>query len=205
MIGYKTIEEFTLEECIAFLKRTDINEEERKCAENRMEYLTHMPPPPPPPPEKTIIERFPEFEFTPSSVIGGNRSRTKLYFFAITIVGVIFSYFGIVYFDSSDFSFILLTFGFTFLVAGFLNLIKHKPLVDVADYVPKNRKNGIRGKHMIIVKNQKFGVIGTNYNSVEVPAKYDKLSWKSQRKSDVLNAEKDGHSFLIDIYGNELN
>lgn len=205
MLGFKTIEEFTLEECIAFLERTDISEEDRQCAEKRKEYLMHMPPPSPPPPEKTIIERFPEFEFTPSSVLGGNRSRTKLYFFAITVVGLIFSYFGIVYFDFSDFTLILLTIGLTFLVVGFLNLIKHKPLVDVADYVPKNRKIGIRGKHMIIVKDQKFGVIEKDYNSVEVPAQYDKLSWKSKRESDILIAEKDGHSFLIDIHGNELN
>ena len=201
MLGYKTIEEFTLEECETFLGRTDISEENRQCAQKRKEYLMHMPPPPPPPPEKTIIERFPEFDFSPTE----RESVGKWFYFAEMVVGLILSCFGIVYFVSSDFSGIMIILGGPLLIGGFLNFIKHKPIASVADYVPKNRKIGIRRKHMIIVKDKKFGVIEKDYNSVEVPAQYDKLSWKSKRESDILIAEKDGHSFLIDIHGNELN
>ena len=48
MLGFKTIEEFTLEECIAFLERTDISEEDRQSAEARKQYLLNLPPLPEP-------------------------------------------------------------------------------------------------------------------------------------------------------------
>lgn len=91
MLGIKTIEEFTLEECEAFLKREDISKDERQGAEKRKNWLlSHMPPPPPPQPEprkKTIMEEFPEYDFRPTSLLVGKAIKDKGYAKMPIIIG----------------------------------------------------------------------------------------------------------------------
>ena len=54
MHGFKTIEEFTLEECEAFLKRNDISGEDRRQVECRKRQLLAT--------EKTSKPNFPKFD-----------------------------------------------------------------------------------------------------------------------------------------------
>lgn len=79
MIGYKTIEEFTLKECDAYLKRTDISEEDRQRTAQRKAYLSSLKPElvseletnnesETNVPQKTIMELFPKYKFMPTSL-----------------------------------------------------------------------------------------------------------------------------------------
>lgn len=87
MIGFKTIEEFTLAECNAYLVRTDISEADRQRALNQRNYLIGQMPPTPktptlsqtPPQPKTIIEMFPEYGFKPTSLLPGPATKGKSY------------------------------------------------------------------------------------------------------------------------------
>jgi len=68
MIGFKTIEEFTLAECEAYLQRNDISEQDRQRAEKRKEELLRLISEQP---QKSILEEFPEYGFKPTSLMPG--------------------------------------------------------------------------------------------------------------------------------------
>ena len=92
--------------------------------------------------------------------------------------------------------------GLLFLLPMGYSARKTQSIKVVADYI-STRKNGRQKMHVIFVKDRKFGVLNANFNNVVVPPKYDKLSWTTNK--DMLMAEKDGESFLIDIYGVRLD
>lgn len=115
MIGFKIIEEFTLEDCESFLNRKDISQEERQQAERRRNYLQYLqdrnaedlyddvvpesgsrPVSRP----KTIMEEFPEYGFVPTTILGGKKKMSVVLLLIggiVTIVGVVLLCFGIRY------------------------------------------------------------------------------------------------------------
>lgn len=100
------------------------------------------------------------------------------------------------------FGFLLSIFGILLLIMGFVGRAKHRSLKKFADYLSGKRGVGRQKKMRIFVKNRKFGVLRKGLYKVFAPAEYDKLSWRGK---NILDAEKDGRHFVIDVYGNELN
>ena len=92
--------------------------------------------------------------------------------------------------------------GIVLLIMGFVGRVKRRSLKKFVDYLSGKRGAGKQKKMRIFVKNRKFGVLRKGLYKVFVPAEYDKLSWRGKK---ILDAEKDGRHFIIDIYGNELN
>lgn len=75
----------------------------------------------------------------------------------------------------------------------------YKKLVKEADYISGER--GLRGL-CIFVKDERFGVIKLWDCTVFVPPVYDYMEWETPDK--LLRVMKDGRTFLIDIYNNEV-
>lgn len=75
--------------------------------------------------------------------------------------------------------------------------IRSQKYIQEADYVEKTWRFS---KYIFFVKDRKFGL----FDKVEIviPAEYDRLSWKE--KGRILVAERNGETFLIDIFGNRL-
>lgn len=200
MLGYKTIEdieEFTLAECEAFLKRNDISEEDRQRAEKRRDFLIAPPKPSvhhdtPNIPVENIMDRFSEYKFVPSSLAPMQRKDPARHL-------RISAWFGLI----------------AYIVPGIICFVfssqakkKGNVLTDIADYISTS-KTGVKkgygifiGNYAIFAKNNKMGMVN-GINQIIIPAEYDKLSWSEHK--DVLRAELDGRSFLIDIHGNVLN
>lgn len=221
MHGFKTIEEFTLEECEAFLKRNDISDEDRRRVEKRKDWLlahpseTQLKPEPPQRP-KTIAEEFPEYGFVLANTLEGEALKRKSHgrkpitiswiVIAVEIVFVLLyswseNSWGDIQ-NMEDLFWILSCIGLPFPVVGLTGLIiahtmrkKFNP-----DYISESN-TGRRGKRMIFVKNRKFGVSHTRSVKVVVPAQYDKLSWLND---DVLLGRENGKYLLIDKDGTPL-
>lgn len=159
---------------------------------------------------KSIMEVYPEYGFRPTSLILGS---TKKPSFIHKLLGVIYIAIGMTAFVVSfllddDFAIVPMCFftgiiicilGLVFIITAIINENKCNVLTDVADYISTKHS----GKFYFFVKNHKFGVLKNNYNIIQIPAVYDKLSWKE--KGQILVAEKNGETFLIDIYGNRLS
>ena len=200
MHGFKTIEEFTLEECEAFLKRNDISGEDRQRVEERMKWLLDHPsetprqpePPQPEPPErpKTIAEQFPEYRFVLTSTLEEEKHGVLLNILLFLIAGYALSvlvYWGVTGFLESVVCIVSGFFVFAFGVAvrevGIKPYVeKFSPIKTVADYISEN-STGRRGKRTIFVKSRKFGVLHSKFHRVVIGAQYDQLSWLND---DVL-------------------
>lgn len=150
---------------------------------------------------KSIMEEFPEYKFKPVSLIKGSKINNKKGLFWIFGGYFVFNIimFAVYFFGDQDEDVLpFLMFHLTLSIIG-LFVAKRSPnysLSDIADYTQK------RLYPCFFVKNGKFGVLGFNLK-ILIPAKYDKLTWKTKNK--ILIAEKNGESFLIDIKGNRLN
>lgn len=76
-----------------------------------------------------------------------------------------------------------------------------------ADYVQKYCYWGIfrkkkTPKFVLFVKDNMFGILDVAHYKVYLPAQYDYLEWREQKK--FLNATLNDRNFIIDIHGNEL-
>lgn len=189
MLGFKTIEQMTLNECEEYLNRTDISEEERNRAEQRMSELisitatTHEESFSVSSPvyKESIVEKFPEYGFTPVSLIPGASKHPAIQLkIGLCLLPIVFV-------------------SIPFIVMGVYAKKHGNALIDVADYIATEK---ICGFCRFFIKNKKFGVLG-QCNSIIIPAEYDKLSW--WKGNQILEAVKDGRRFLIDIKGNELD
>lgn len=204
MKDYKQIESLTLEECESYLMDPNLSQIERQYAEQHREEMMKWPW------KKSIMEEFPEYRFRPISLIrGADRSPSKgMYVAGITMLSIAFVVFAvsiILGFTIDVELFAISSGGFYFLTFGIACLITSKraknghALNEVADYISIKWYGR---KYLIFVKNRKFGVL-TDFNMIQIPAEYDKLSWKE--KNRILVAEKNGETFLIDIFGNRLS
>ena len=181
----------TLNECEEYLNRTDISEEERYRVEQRMSELisitatTHEESFSVSSPDykESIVEKFPEYGFTPVSLIyGASRHPAKLLKIGLWLLPIVYVSIPLI------------------LMGAYAK--KHgNALIDVADYIA-TKKRGRCGGCRFFIKNKKFGVLGY-CNSIVIPAEYDKLLW--WKGHQILEAVKDDRRFLIDIKGNELD
>ena len=221
MLGYKTIEEFTLEECIAFLERTDISEEYRQRAEARKQYLLNLPPLPEPEPEPSsegvvvtdnpcIMDEFPEFGFKPISKIIGNKPPKKRCGINAICFGYVFLLLSVSVFcmgirfeePLALIGCILLCIGVGLLISGYYTRKNYVPINAVADYY-STKGCPDNSNYIVYVKNRKFGVmvfLGTTKEFVRVilPADYDKLEWQTYT---LLFGQKEGKTMLVDVEG----
>ena len=219
MIGFKTIEEFTLAECDAYLVRTDISEADRQHALNQRNYLIGQMPPTPktptipqtPPQSKTIIEMFPEYGFKPTSLLPGPATKGKSYARVPILIGYFLLLAGLVcfglmtYYYSEESKYELVGgLGFFLTWVGVMFLLvaysyRRKTLVKaIADYVSTTGK-GVNNGRPIFVKGRMFGVLKYRYSKVIVPAEYDKLTWATGK---FLFGEINGKTLLVDTKGN---
>lgn len=164
----------------------------------------------------TIMEKFPEYGFKPTSLynkrVSGRKWLFALYVFGGTIGGV-YLVSGVV----ALFVYIILGWdedkadrigGITTLV---LFIVVYMPLFltkiilwyrkgilssAFADYIQT------KGKMRFFVKDGKFGLVKGSNNKILVPANYDKLTWN--QRYETIMATLNGTSFLIDIYNNRL-
>ena len=223
MKDYKQIESLTLEECESYLKDPNLSQTERQYVEQHREEMMKWPW------KKSIMEEFPEYGFKPTSLLvkrAGNPSKVFYLamgytFLILTLISTVFCI--IMSFLEGDgmpwWGIILFTIALNgpcvfLIIKGYS--FKNKPFLDFkqeADYLATNRKllaNSLRDTKQFFVKNRKFGLITTSSrlkdamsSKILIPAEYDKLSWKE--KNRILVAEKNGETFLIDIFGNRLS
>lgn len=211
MLGFKTIEEFDLQECEAFLKRVDVSEEERQRAERRKTQLikvaSNHPVQRTP---MTVIDRFPNTKF----VMNPKRGFIPGWFwwtFPIQLcaiyssAGLMFFFFWIVYhkrrkalkncfIEETDDKFKLVS---DLYKLGLYNKNTLRILVPIEyDNIVKTTLD-----YFMVEKNGKKGVY--KREKIIIPVEYDKLEWNST--NNVFNAEKNGRQILFDINGRKLN
>ncbi len=76
-------------------------------------------------------------------------------------------------------------------------------LKDVADYVQAYTYSGFKKpSYKFFIKDGKFGLLDVSAYKVQIPAEYDKLSWREKDK--YLNATLNSENIIIDINGNIL-
>lgn len=167
---------------------------------------------------KSIIDEFPEYDFVPTSVMGGPKEKTPKYGKIPIRIGLVLILAGGVllglmvnYYNKHhgglaetmmSVGIPVFSVGIFLVILGYVFRKKGHPIKTVADYVSKNMKFGRRKGLIIFVKNRKFGVLKLGFNEIYVSPEYDKLSW---RNKNILIAKKDSTEFLIDIYGNVLS
>ena len=214
MHGFKTIEEFTLEECEAFLKRNDISSEDRRRVKERMGWLLAHPwetpgQPKAPQRQKTIAEEFPEYRFVLTSTLKEKKYglflNGRFYIILGVLLEVLFSFIILVEFDGEIDELLPILFFISMVclsVYAIVEFIKKKfsPIKTVADYISENSM-GRRGKRTIFVKSRKFGVLHSIFHRVIIGAQYDQLSWLND---DVLLGRVNGKYLLIDKDGKTL-
>lgn len=207
MLGFKTIEEFTLTECDVFIQRADIGESERQraiCRKNQLiackkpEQHIDMP--------QTVIERIPNIKF----VLNPNQSFIPLWFWItlpiqayLLCIPLIVS--GILIHKRRKIvknCFIEETKYRLKLISDLYKIgIYNKNTMTIV--LPIDYDNIIRidTDCFLVEKNEKFGAF--KKNRIVVPVKYDKLQWNGNNNV-FYGISKDKH-IVIDINGNELN
>ena len=103
-------------------------------------------------------------------------------------------------------------FALPFLFLGYLFLVpypkKGSPkLSSLADYIQKYRykrktRFGKKPQFVFFVKDCLFGVMNVADYKVQIPAEYERISWKV--KDSIIRVTKGGHDFFIDINGERL-
>ncbi len=215
MLGYKTIEEFDLQECEAFLNRADVSEEDRQRAERRKTQLIvskqkaarNNPVQRTP---MTVIDRFPNIKF----VMNPKRHFIPSWFWwtlPIQLMGTFCSMGGLLvllwafyhfrhkqlknrFIEETDNKFKLVS---DLYKLGLYNKNTLRILVPIEyDNIVKTALD-----FFVVEKNGKKGVY--KRKKLLIPVEYDKLEWNST--NNVFNAEKDGRQILFDINGRKLN
>ena len=209
MHGFKTIEEFTLEECEAFLKRNDISDEDRRQVKERMEWLLSHPwetpgQPKAPQRQKTIAEEFPEYRFVLTSTLKEEKHGLFLWILFVILSVLTLWIFICSLLEGDDYlaRLSIIPFLAAGVIGGCISSYKEKfsPIKTVADYISENSM-GRRGKRTIFVKSRKFGVLHSKFHKVVIWAQYDQLSWLND---DVLLGRENGKYLLIDKDGTPL-
>lgn len=156
--------------------------------------------------QKSILEKFPQYGFQPTSLCNKRPAGRKwlcgflipieLYATAATIAGIVdavSSFLDLLQLFLCIIGFII---GITIVVLTIRWLVRTPRKASIADYIQS--KKGIT----IFVRNRKFGILNNRNHKVLVPAEYDKLSWLQMKKT--LRAYKDGETYVIDINNNRL-
>lgn len=203
-----------MEECENYLKNPNLSQKERRFAEQRREEIMRWPW------KRSIMEKFPEYRFRPTSLMMEPRFvNTQLIGGIFSLIfGICLSVYLIITQPESEKLFGLIPIlvivlpGILLLRYG-LKLKQQKQqsrpspkLQEIADYVSCDRFYSVQKPYAFFVINRKFGVLRLNINNeiiVIIPAEYDKLTWKE--KGNILIAEINGETFLIDIYGKRLS
>jgi len=157
---------------------------------------------------KSIMKRYPELKLAPTSLVcrPGLVGWWFLYIFIFFVIGF-WLFPGILAIDDGDETLGIIIIFVSVAMAVFWGVIfykkilrhphgGHKKLVKEADYVSGNR--GL----CIFVKNNRFGLMKLWGCKVYVPPVYDYMEWEAPNK--LLRVKKDGRTFLIDIYNNEV-
>lgn len=216
MKDYKRIESLTLEECESYLKDSNLTQTERRYAEQHREEMMKWPW------KKSIMEEFPEYGFRPTSLLLNTKTinlpmRIGWMFLCYGVAGIIMVVLAAIgKAEMAPGEALIPSFLFLFLSIPLFSkgkkekkrLLNTPPrqLTEIADYVSLKKTQQFTHRNTFFVKNRKFGIMRWNlYNEiiVQISAEYDKLSWKE--KNRILVAEKNGETFLIDIFGNRLS
>lgn len=155
--------------------------------------------------EQSIIDKYPEFNFAPTSVFKPKGNPLWLPSILLCLSAICC---GIYLITTRRFTFNpsrgeFYTFLAIFilpLAAIFLNKwVNQFNATKFADYIETQPKTK---KYSIIVKNKKFGLLNTYEKRIQIPCQYDFLSWSTPGM--VLNAVKNESHLKCDIYGNKL-
>lgn len=103
-------------------------------------------------------------------------------------------------------------FSLPFLFLGWLFYVRYPKkgsptLSSLADYIQKYRYRrktcfGKKPQFVFFVKDCLFGVMNVADYKVQIPAEYERISWKV--KNSIIRVTKGGHDFFIDINGERL-
>lgn len=178
---------------------------------------------------ETIPDKFPEYEFIPTSLIRipGNRNWRFIVapYCLILLIAACFydSYFGAA--EVAGTIGALIEVVITLILACFISKKTHPiDISNIADYIEdskyllivkdslfglhcvKNSKLKFReksSKYLLIVKDNLFGLYNTKKRKIQIPCKYNYLSWKSLENTLVATLDNDS-KVTIDIFGNIL-
>ena len=206
MHGFKTIEEFTLEECEAFLKRNDISGEDRRQAECRKAQLLAREKPPKPNSPKNVMERFPDIKF----VHNPKRNFIPVWLWVVFAAAFLYSFGGLLI------AFLILypkrrkqlielfieeTKGRFVLVSDLYKVgLYHKFTMTILVPIEYDSIERIHSNFFVVEKNGKKGLY--KRKEIIIPVEYDKIQWNGT--NNIFIVEKNGRQIFVDINGNEL-
>lgn len=164
---------------------------------------------------QTMMEKFPEMELVPTSLYGWRKPKKSrvlsVIFFSASILSFLI---GVQFFkggrhDGAEVSFTCALFC---LMLGWLFFARYPKkgsptLSSLADYIQKYRykrktRLGKKPQFVFYVKDCLFGVMNVADYKVQIPAEYERISWKV--KDSIIRVTKGGHDFFIDINGERL-
>lgn len=159
---------------------------------------------------RNIIESFPEYDFVPTSLpfFSIKQYNTRK---ILALLGIIISIISelLIYYWSTLGDYVSIFFHFIwgtlFLISIIVLFIPSKKgksfdLPLIADYVQDIRTN--RSRYIFFCKGHRMGVLDFKGKKIQIPAKYDSLSWKKQQ--EIIVARTGNKSIYIDIHGKEL-
>lgn len=165
---------------------------------------------------QNFIERFPEFNFKPSSLLFSVDGDIRKYYkkrvtslisilVSLSILAVIIG-FAIEGWDEDVFSAISFSLLISFIIIPcfiprWKKRVKLAYLNKETDYYPLDFLKG-KFRYYIVVKDAKFGVWDRKKNRFQIQAEYDRLSWKEPQL--LLDASKDSDKFVITNAGQRL-
>jgi hypothetical protein len=156
----------------------------------------------------SVMERFPEYQFRPTT-LAQPKFRLKLFvLFSILECIAMFLLASLVFFLCVEIfriepEYVIVVPWIIWLGGSFIAIrntrkkwYKKVDLIKVADYCQT------KGRKLFFVREGRMGVLDAASYDILVNAIYDKLSWVEN--GQILRAELNGYSFLIDIHNNRL-
>lgn len=161
--------------------------------------------------ELTVAEKYPDYNFVPSSVklAGKSPKGDKVAGFSVLAVWLFLGGLVCVFSWNMDFPgdlplFLTLLSPILFLLgvlcfkkARYYDKFTYTSLFEWIEDQPK------KNPYAVVVKSGKFGVFNLNTNKFQIPCEYDCISWQSIK--GVLTVTKDSEVYDLDIFGNKLS
>lgn len=225
MLGFKTIEEFTLVECDDFLQREDISDDARQRAIRRKnELIVCEDSEPPVDKPQTVMERFPDIRFVYNRKVVPNYLIVGFLWLVVILEIIIMNLYEYGTLNVP----ILCLCGLLLVVMVKIYYKRHMQLKNLFIEETKNRfilvsdlykvglcyKNTLRilvpieydsvvkngSDYFVVEKDGKKGVY--KRKKIIIPIEYNDIQWNSN--NNVFYAEKNGRQIIIDINGNEV-
>ena len=164
---------------------------------------------------RSMMEKFPEMELAPTSLYDWRKPKKSHILSVILFSASILLFLISVKFfmgDRDDGAEVSFTCALFCLLLGYLFFARYPKkgsptLSTLADYIQKYRykrktRLGKKPQFVFFVKDSLFGVMNVADYRVQIPAEYERISWKA--KDTLIKVTKDGHDFIIDINGKRL-